>query len=219
MHTGESMTKIIGLLGFINSGKGTVANQLVIEYNFRQDSFASSLKDVCASLFDWPRHLLEGDTEESRVWREQPDEWWANALSIPNFSPRLAFQLIGTNSLRNHFNEDLWFLTLQNRIRKNLTQHMVISDVRFPNEIDFVRKNGGTLIKVNRGSTPIWYETARLANKGNSIAKEAMNKTYSAAHFSEWAWAGCEVDFEVDNNSTVDNLETQVRNIMSKIMD
>jgi len=212
------MTKIVGLLGLMNSGKGTVASTLVNGYNFRQDSFAASLKDACAVMFDWPRHLLEGDTKESRDWREITDPWWSDQLSMPNFSPRLALQIIGTDSLRNNFHEDLWFLTLRNRIRKNPDQNVVISDVRFPNEIKFIQEQGGVLIKINRGPMPIWYETALLANKGNSIAKAAMAKTYSNAHLSEWAWIGTKIDYELNNDSTFEFLESQVKDILNNIL-
>lgn len=206
---------IVGLIGLINSGKGTVASELVQKHNFRQDSFAASLKDACAMLFGWPRHLLEGDTKESREWREIADPWWSEKLGIPNFSPRYALQIMGTDVLRNHFNQDMWFLTVENRIRKNPEQNVVISDVRFPNEIEFIRKQGGILARINRGPNPVWYETAVMANNGNSIAKEVMTKTYSSAHFSEWAWAGSKVDFEINNNGTLENLQTQVSELFN----
>lgn len=208
---------IVGLLGFIGSGKGTVASSLVDNFNFRQDSFAASLKDACAVMFDWPRHLLEGDTKESREWREIVDPWWSEHLGIPNLSPRLALQLIGTDALRNHFHEDIWFLTLQNRIRKNPNRHVVISDVRFPNEIKFIQDQGGILVKINRGNQPTWYETAMMANKGNSLAKEVMLKTYSTAHYSEWAWVGSRVDYEINNNGTLENLQGQILEIVNGI--
>jgi hypothetical protein len=208
---------IFGLLGFINSGKGTVASTLVNECNFRQDSFASSLKDVCAVTFDWPRHMLEGDTKESREWREIPDQWWSEKLNIPNFSPRLALQLIGTNTLRNHFNEDLWFLTLENRIRKNPEQHVVISDVRFPNEVKWIQEQGGVLIRISRGAEPVWYETALMANKGNSIANKIMTETYSAAHLSEWAWVGAKVDYQINNDGTMEDLKEQALTVKNAV--
>jgi hypothetical protein len=211
------MTRIVGLLGFIGSGKGTVATQLVEEYNFRQDSFAASLKDACAAMFDWPRHLLEGDTKESREYREVVDEWWAQQLGIPNFTPRYALQIMGTDVLRNNFHQDMWFLTLRNRIRKNPEQSVVISDVRFPNEIKFIQDQGGILIKVNRGVEPVWYETAVMANKGNSIAKNIMEKTYSSAHLSEWAWVGSKIDYEVNNNGSMEELNVQVQDILKNI--
>lgn len=208
------MAKIIGISGFINSGKNTVASQLIDIYGFRKDSFAASLKDASATIFDWDRQMLEGDTNESRAWREEVDSWWANKLGIDNFSPRLALQLIGTDSLRNHFNEGLWFLTLENRIRKNPNRDVVISDVRFPNEIKFIQSQGGIMIRVNRGPTPVWYETAIMANNGNSIAKTVMEKTYSFAHFSEWAWCGATFDYEIDNNGSLEDLNEQIKQIL-----
>lgn len=208
---------ILGISGFIGSGKSTVAEYLTANHSFRKDSFATSLKDACAALFDWPRHLIEGDTKESRKWREEVDTWWAEKLGIPNFNPRLALQLIGTDALRNHFNEGLWFMTLENRVRKNPDQHVVISDVRFPNEIKFIKEQGGIMIRVDRGPTPIWFETALMANKGNSLAREAMTKTYSDAHFSEWAWVGAKFDFVINNDTTIENLRSQVKSIINGI--
>lgn len=209
---------IVGISGFIGCGKSTVADQLTNEYGFRRDSFAASLKDACAVLFDWPRHLIEGDTKESREWREQIDTWWSEKLDIPRFSPRLALQLIGTDTLRNHFNPGIWFMTVENRIRKNPDQHVVISDVRFPNEIQFIKDHNGILININRGPAPVWYETALMANKGNSLAKEAMIKTYSSAHASEWSWIGAKFDFVINNDSTIEFLDTQIKEVITKIL-
>ena len=67
---------IIGLCGLIGSGKGTVADILVDEHNFEKISFADKLKDAVSVLFDWDRAMLEGETSESRVWREQEDSFW-----------------------------------------------------------------------------------------------------------------------------------------------
>lgn len=68
---------IVGLVGFIGAGKGTVADLLVERHDFFKESFANSLKDACSSIFGWNREMLEGDTPESRAWREQPDKWWS----------------------------------------------------------------------------------------------------------------------------------------------
>ncbi len=208
---------IIGISGLIGSGKSTIATQLTEEFGFRKDSFATSLKDACAMMFDWPREMIEGDTKESREWREEVDHWWANKLGIPNFSPRLALQLVGTDALRNHFNEGIWFMTLENRVRKNPNQHVVISDVRFPNEVKFIHDQGGIMVRVSRGASPPWYETAIMANNGNSIAKEVMTKTYSSAHFSEWAWVGSKFNYELSNNGSVEALKEQVSEIVKNI--
>ncbi len=82
----------------------------------------------------------------------------------------------------------------------------------------FIKDQGGILVKINRGPQPVWYETAVLANKGNSIAKEAMTKMYSSAHFSEWAWAGTSVDAELNNDGSLEFLTTQVRELLTDII-
>ena len=48
---------IVGLVGLIGSGKGTVGDML-IEKGFVQASFAEPLKDATASIFNWDRELL-----------------------------------------------------------------------------------------------------------------------------------------------------------------
>ena len=54
---------LIGVVGLIGSGKGTVSDRLVEQHGYQKDSFAKSLKDAVASMFNWDRNLLEGDTD------------------------------------------------------------------------------------------------------------------------------------------------------------
>ena len=53
---------IIGICGLIGSGKDTIADYLVTNYNFKKLSFADKLKDSVATMFDWDRELLDGKT-------------------------------------------------------------------------------------------------------------------------------------------------------------
>ena len=121
---------IIGLVGFIGAGKGTVADLLVDRHDFVKESFASSVKDSVSAVFGWDRSLLEGDTAESRAWRETPDKWWSEKLG-KTFSPRLALQLMGTEAGRDVFHEDLWVHTLMRRCENAPNKNYVIADVRF----------------------------------------------------------------------------------------
>lgn len=206
---------IIGLVGFIGSGKNTVANYLVNAHNYKQDSFAHSLKDACSSIFNWPRHLLEGDTEESRVWRERVDEWWSNKLNIPNFTPRYALQYIGTNILREKFNHDIWLLSLEHRLQH--TDNIVISDTRFPNEIDLIRKNNGVILVVDNGARPEWYDYAFKAYKGDLNALHTMKTTFKHVHESEWAWIGAPYDGVIFNVGTLCDLKHNIELSLQQI--
>ena len=204
---------IIGITGFIGSGKDTVANMFV-ERGCIHDSFAAPVKDVCASIFGWPRELLEGDTIESRDFREIPDMFWTKKLGVPNFTPRLALQLLGTEVLRNHFAPDIWINSLEYRMRKLKEDSpcVVVSDARFRNELDLIKSMGGVVIWVQRGELPEWYETASQAHR-NVVSKKIMTTKYKDVHESEWNWAGYPVDYIIDNNGTIEDLAKQVENI------
>lgn len=201
---------IVGLLGSIGSGKNTVADILVRDHGFVRYSFASTLKDATANIFGWPRNLLEGDTEEGRQWRETEDEWWARKMNRPGFTPRLALQLLGTEVFRNHFHPDIWINSLLYQLEKQPNFNAVISDARFPNEINAVREAGGTMVRVDRGPKPAWWEVAVRAYNGDPHCEEMMRKAHCDVHESEWAWAGCVPTMVIDNNGTLEQLADQV---------
>ena len=117
---------IIGVTGFIGSGKDTVANYLTTFHGFKKLSFAGSLKDAVSNVFGWDRELLEGTTKSSREWREQVDPWWANRLDIPHLTPRWVLQNWGTEVCRNGFHNDIWVASVQNKLRQ-ATDDIVIT--------------------------------------------------------------------------------------------
>lgn len=198
---------IIGFVGFIGSGKDTAADYLVNFHGFRRDSFANTLKDAVAVVFGWDRTLLEGRTKEAREWREQQDEWWSERLGR-KITPRWVLQYWGTDVLRNHFHDDIWIASLENKIRKT-KDNIVISDVRFPNEIKAIHKSGGLVVRVKRGSDPEWFEDAANLNAGPTNLSWAISKQKIAElgiHPSETSWIGKEIDHTIDNDSTIDDL-------------
>ena len=202
---------IIGITGLIGSGKDTVA-KLFVDRGCTQDSFASPLKDVCASVFGWERHMLEGDTIASRDFRETPDIFWTRKLGIDNFTPRLALQLMGTEVMRNHFHTNIWIDSLEYRMRSAEADHpcVVISDTRFINELDLIKRLGGVVINIERGEKPEWYETASLANSGHVPSQHIMHTRFKNVHLSEWNWVGYNFDHVITNNDTIDSLRIMV---------
>lgn len=205
---------IIGLVGFIGSGKDTVAN-LFLEKNGIKDSFAAPLKDVLSAVFGWPRHLMEGDSIESRDFRDTPDMFWSRKLGIANFTPRLAMQLVGTDTMREHFHKDIWINSLEYRMRcaQDDPRTIVISDARFQNELDLIRRLNGQVIWVRRGELPEWYDVAVDANNGNAVSKRIMQTRYSDIHQSEWDWVGYKVDHVIENNDSIESLNEKVNKI------
>ena len=92
---------LIGVVGLIGSGKGTVSDRLVEQHGYQKDSFAKSLKDAVAAMFNWDRNLLEGDTDASRQWREQPDAFWSEKFGKPT-TPRWVLWVCQISHSRKH---------------------------------------------------------------------------------------------------------------------
>jgi hypothetical protein len=201
---------LIGIVGFAGSGKGTIGDILVNNHDFTRLSFADAVKDAVSVVFGWPRHLLEGDTDESRKFRECRDEFWSDRFGY-EVTPRLAMQLMGTESGRSVFHDDIWVHTLEKRMKYKMEWEFetdfVIPDVRFPNEIKFIRDQGGFVIRVVRGEDPMWYETALWANREGD--KQRMEMNYNV-HYSEWAWIGEQFDYLISNNGSLSMLKADV---------
>lgn len=201
--------RLITFVGFASSGKDSAAEHLITKYHYQAHSFAESLKDALASIFVWDRTLLEGKTPESREWREEVDEWWAEKLGIPDFTPRFAMQHLGTDVLRHKFNNDLWIYNIERKlIEFDENARIVLIDGRFPNELKLARRYGGKVIRVRRGLEPEWYDTARKANFGDPGALDEMVK--SGIHVSEWAWIGHPVDVIIKNDGDLHELYKDV---------
>ena len=188
---------IVGICGLIGSGKDTIADYLVNLHQFRRESFARSLKDAVAAVFGWDRDMLEGRTKQSREWREQVDFWWSNRLGI-KITPRWVLQNWGTEVCRQGFHDDIWIASLENKLR-NSQDNVVISDCRFPNEINAIKKSNGIIVWVQRGELPDWYDIALDANQGSVKALNYIQEL--GIHPSEWKWIGTEFDIIIDNNS------------------
>jgi hypothetical protein len=200
---------IIGLVGFIGSGKDTAADYLVNFHEFKRESFASTLKDAVANVFGWNREMLEGRTKQSREWREQRDDWWSHRLGM-EITPRWILQYWGTNVLRQHYHDDIWIASLENKLRSS-NDNIVISDCRFPNEIKGLRAQGAKIVWIQRGLTPHWYDIAAQANKGSNNAIQWL--ATENIHPSEYSWAGTNFDAVIDNNKSIEHLYSQLKNL------
>lgn len=204
---------LIGVVGFIGSGKGTVGD-ILERKGYVKDSFARPLKDAVSCMFGWPRDLLEGDTEVSRKWREEPDVYWSEKFGR-QFSPRMALQLMGTEAGREVFHKDLWVISLLNRAKG---KDVVVTDVRFKNEIDYIQKNGGKVIRVIRGEEPEWYQTALEVNTLNPNLFNLRHYTLQdEVHRSEWDWIGSKFDYTILNDGTLQDLGNSVEAMLHSL--
>ena len=189
---------IIGMCGLIGTGKDTVADILVNNYNFIKVSFADKLKDGVATVFSWDREMLEGTTDESRTWREQKDEFWSRETN-EHITPRLVLQMFGTDCMRNGFYNGIWVSIVKQQIINNPNKNFVIQDVRFPNEAKMIKEVNGEVWRICRGPDPQWF-----------ISYVKDNIVPTDVHESEWQWAKLDFDCVIHNNDTIIDLKNQV---------
>ncbi|KWV71629.1 hypothetical protein PFLmoz3_06221 [Pseudomonas fluorescens] len=166
---------LIGLTGRARSGKTTAAEHLARTYLLEQYAFADPLRDGLMAIFNLDPTDFEGDRKEQSLgWLDR--------------SPRQLMQSMGTEWARNTVHPDVWVrLGEQNLdyINQSLGTVLgfVISDVRFENEAELIRRRGGTVIHISRSDA------------------QAVNP-----HISEAGIAVLQDDLILRNNGTVDEL-------------
>lgn len=210
---------VIGINGFAGSGKDTVADYFIQNYGYKKIAMADAVKDVLAVVFGWDRAMLQGDTKESRDWRNVPDAFWSKQLGT-EFTPRIAMQQIGTDLFRNYFNQEIWCMIVKRKILYAGSK-VIITDLRFANEIAMAREFECMLLEVQRGEQPAWYN---LASEQNRCKEDDLDDsmTYSMEscnpqiHPSEWEWVGINrPKYTIDNNKSLSDLYEQLDKISS----
>jgi len=179
------MPRLIGIRGLAGHGKDTVAN-FIVEYLspslIRKVWFAEPLKEMVSIITGLPVDTINAD--KNRFLPEY------------NMTLRTLMQKVGTDALRNQVHPDIWIHIANRRIQQvPENQVVVIPDVRFENEIRYIRENKGIILSVYR------------PNVG-----EAMN------HESELGQLAIrDVDYEIVNDGSVMDLQRKVFSLMGKM--
>jgi len=135
---------IIGLSGYAQSGKDTVAELLCLNYGYTRLSFAQPMRDAI--------YTLNPMVESGNRVADLVDEYgWDVAKANPEV--RRLLQVFGTEVGRKQFGENFW---VQQAFDKIDTTKIVFSDVRFPNEAQEIQQYGGQVWRINRHNhTPV----------------------------------------------------------------
>ena len=197
---------LIGINGRMGSGKDTVGEiiqKLCITNGVEEPhikKFAGKLKLTASILTgisvekfedqDFKKTLLGpewGTVKENPLNSIEPfkDVNFNQMMSV-----RELLQKLGTEAMRNGLHTNVWVNALFADYKPNT--NWLITDMRFPNEMEAVTSRNGITIKVNRV----------LDTKSD--------------HYSEIALDNAEFDYTIDNNGTMEELVEKVRSILKK---
>lgn len=129
--------RIIALGHSARVGKDTVANYLVKNFGFKKIAFATPLKKACMEIFGFNEEQVHGNL------KEVVDPYWG-------FSPRYALQKVGTECMRDGFDQEIWVKAAGKRILSEPETNWVVTDCRFPNEAAAIKEWGGVVVKIDR---------------------------------------------------------------------
>lgn len=177
---------LIGLYSSdMRSGKSTVASMLTERFFGLTQSFAGPFYgfviEVVAPFF--PR-----GEDEVREWLrdERKDKALVPGLGV---TLRSMLQTIGTNWGRKCVHSELWTKLAEQKALKALQSYSVIfDDMRFPNEFEMVKRNGGKCIRIHRPGE---------GSRGDTSIGEGLLDNH-------------EFDFNVYNNGTLQDLKQNV---------
>lgn len=172
-----------------SSGKDEVAKMFLEDSNFVYDAFAAPLKKIVAVLLDVPEEMLY-DTDFKK--KELPENLKTDKVK----TVRDFLVYIGTTLFRDNYKSDIWAQAFATRYRGN--KNIVISDIRFLNELELLKKveSDVILIAVNRPGNEI---------TGFEAEKECVELCKEA-------------DFIITNEGTLDQLHFKARKLVSHIM-
>ena len=137
---------LIGLTGRAGAGKSTVAAYLEHKWAMHQLAFAEPIQAMLCQLFSMAG--IDGAWTADRTLKELP--------TTLGWSYRHLAQSMGTDWARHQLADDFWLRVAGSRLDTPMmkTEHVAISDVRFPNEADWIRARGGVIVRVLREGLP-----------------------------------------------------------------
>ena len=222
---------LIGISGKIGSGKDTVGKIIqsitngdhkegtlkVIQNNYNiPDSnwgikkFADKLKDIVCKLISCTREDLEShdfkNKELGEEWKHRDTPGMTHLfdkLGKP-FTVREVLQKVGTDALRLNLHENIWVNSLMSDYTKD--SNWLITDMRFPNELQAIKDKGGIVLRINRNNA-----TSKGIDLHQKLEYEITGK---GNHISETALDNSIFDYVIDNNGTLEDLILEVEKFL-----
>lgn len=197
---------------FVEAGGGSELRNFDHHYytEWEVKKFAGKLKDIASMLTGIPLHKFEDQefkkTNLGPEWAKPiPGEDWVDGKPVPvPMTVRDFLQKLGTDGLRDGLHTNVWVNALfadyvpHNTMGSDYKEdesNWIITDCRFPNEAEAVKKHGGVIVRINR--------------PGNT----AVNAHPSETALDDWSF-----DYTINNDGTIEDLLTSVHTLVSTIL-
>ena len=176
---------LVGVCGKAGAGKDTIGDFLVEKYDFKKIALADPIKRLVKDVF-----ALDDHTVYDRVAREEALDRW------PGWTVRKLLQYIGTELFRENIDDSVWVKSLWYKISDDADNNYVVTDVRFPNELEYFRDNAseGQFLSI---------KVIRPGYEGNVGMKGHASEAYDL-----------QGDYEIINDGTIEDLIDKVREIL-----
>jgi len=131
--------KIIGLSGHMGCGKNYIAEKIIYPH------FTSSYNILIIGF---------GDLMKNELFARDPSLKYDDLYDHKTFETRNKLQQYGTENGRDKYHQDIWIRGLDIQIetfrrRSNDKCLIIVCDVRFINEAEYIKQKGGTLFRIN----------------------------------------------------------------------
>jgi hypothetical protein len=197
---------IIAFTGDINSGKSTAA-EILYTYGFIEQSFAQPLKLMALNVgftFEQVFGTQEEKLEVNEFWgitgREFLQKFGSEVCreALPKAIPNMKMN-----------GKTLWARIMETKF--NRYPLVAVSDCRFVDEADLIKSYGGIVIRINRKTTIV--DETNIVNETNIVDETTIVDDVSG-HISEQSNKQIKEDYIINNDGTIEDLESAIDNII-----
>lgn len=169
---------IIGVSGAIGVGKNTFCEEFakLSKIPVQQHAFADKLKETVQLITGYKMSMTHesGKPFYNPIYNYTQDD---KNIYIDTWGRTIGeiLQILGTEALRNNFDTDVWVKALFESSAKNAFEYghiLIISDVRFVNEAEYIINNGGILIRLEGDPMNVRLNSTRDVNH---VSETALN--------------------------------------------
>lgn len=208
--------KLIGLGGELRAGKDEAADRLVEKHGYVKMGMSDVLNEALLKLNPWIE--VPGGREEFSILKRYSEFHDAVGYVEAKKNPevRRLLQVLGTEVGRDMIDPDVWVNMAEARIRNYWARgkDVVITAMRFPNELEMLKRLGGHSVWIDRSASERLESFGEVDTPGKGV-EGAESGTEGATvgitgHASETSVNADMFTWTLTNEGTLDELYTKV---------